>query len=50
MIEVPVIEVMLWGRRAGVMSWDDNRGFADWQFDSSFRASGLEISPLVIRS
>ena len=33
MEEIPVIQIYLWGNLVGAMSWDDERGYADFQFD-----------------
>ncbi|MBR1873040.1 MAG: type II toxin-antitoxin system HipA family toxin [Bacteroidales bacterium] len=48
MNEVSVVEIFLWGKRVGVMSWDSERGFADFEFDESFRRSGLDVAPLTM--
>ena len=48
MEEIPVIQIYLWGNLVGAMSWDDERGYADFQFDDRFRRSGLDISPLMM--
>lgn len=46
--EIPVIQIYLWGNLVGAMSWDDERGYADFQFDDRFRRSGLDIAPLMM--
>ena len=48
MEEIPVIQIYLWGNLVGAMSWDDERGYADFQFDDRFRSSGLDIAPLMM--
>ena len=48
MEEIPVIQIYLWGNLVGAMSWDDERGYADFQFDDRFRRSGLDIAPLMM--
>lgn len=48
MAEIPVIQIHLWGDLVGAMSWDNERGFADFQFDEKFRKSGLDIAPLMM--
>ena len=34
MEEIPVIQIYLWGNLVGAMSWDNDRGYADFQFAS----------------
>lgn len=48
MEEIPVIQIYLWGDPVGAMSWDRERGYADFQFDDRFRRSGLDIAPLMM--
>lgn len=38
--------VKLWGIDAGVLVWDEKRGFARFQYTEDFCKSGLEISPI----
>lgn len=46
MNEIPVIQIFLWGKLVGAMSWDSQRGYADFQFDKQFLNSGWDIAPL----
>ena len=48
MEEIPVIQIYLWGNLVGAMSWDDERGYADFQFDDRFRRYGMDIAPLMM--
>ena len=48
MEEIQVIRIYLWDRLVGAMSWDDERGCADFQYDDRFRTSGLDIAPLMM--
>lgn len=48
MKETPVIQIYLWDKLVGAMSWDAESGYADFQFDDSFRRSGLDIAPLMM--
>ena len=48
MEEIPVIQIYLWGNLVGAMSWDEQRAYADFQFDDQFRKSGLDIAPLMM--
>lgn len=47
MEDIPVIQIYLWGNLVGAMSWDEERGYADFQFDDKFRRSGLDVSPFM---
>ena len=48
MEEIPVIQIHLWGNLVGAMSWDNERGFADFQFADKFLGSGLDVAPLMM--
>lgn len=48
MNEIPVIQIYLWGKMVGAMSWDSIRGYADFQFDERFRKSGLDLAPIMM--
>ena len=41
-------EVVLWGRTIGAVSWDDERHYGAFEYDSAFAQSGIEISPVVM--
>lgn len=43
-----VAEVNLWGRTIGAVSWGDDRGFANFEYDPAFIDSGREIAPLMM--
>lgn len=43
-----VAEVMLWGRVIGAVSWDENTGLANFEYDPAFQGSGIEIAPLTM--
>ena len=43
-----VAEVRLWGRAIGAVSWDDERGVADFEYEPSFTPSGRQIAPLTM--
>jgi len=38
--------VKLWGRTAGAVAWDEQRGVATFEYDPDFLDSGLDLSPL----
>lgn len=42
-----VVEVKIWGKTVGLLSWDDKRGCSVFQFDKNFSQSGLNIAPLT---
>ena len=43
-----VAEVRLWGTAIGAVSWDGERGVANFQYDPAFRRSGREVAPLTM--
>lgn len=43
-----VAEVNLWGRTIGAVSWDDDQGFANFEFDPAFVGSRREVAPLMM--
>lgn len=38
--------VILWGKTAGYVSWDENTSVASFEYDGDFIKRGMEISPL----
>jgi len=38
--------IRLWGELVGIVSWDERRGLAFFEYDKTFISKGLEISPL----
>ncbi len=40
------LEVHLWGKRVGVMSWDGQRNLSAFRYDDEFLNSKLQISPV----
>lgn len=42
-----IIQVRIWDKNVGLLSWDDKRGRAVFQFDKDFPQYGLDISPLL---
>jgi len=40
--------VLLWGRRIGAVSWDDDRGLGVFQYDPKFVGAGIEVAPLTM--
>ena len=43
-----VAEVRLWGRTLGAVSWDDDRGFAHFEYDPAFIPGGRAVAPLTM--
>lgn len=43
-----VVEVRLWDKTVGLLSWDGKRGCSVFQFDGNFVRYGLDIAPLTI--
>jgi serine/threonine-protein kinase HipA len=43
-----VAKVNLWGDPVGAVAWDDDRGFATFEYDPSFLRKQLEIAPLTM--
>lgn len=42
-----VVEVRIWDKTVGVLSWDEKRGCSVFQFDENFSQYGLNIAPLT---
>ena len=43
-----IAEVILWGKTIGAVSWDENSGRSNFQYDPVFAESGIEIAPLTM--
>ena len=41
-------EVKLWGKTIGAVSLDENQRFAEFEYDSSFTKSGIQLSPIMM--
>ena len=41
-------EVRLWGRTIGAVSWDEDAGFANFEYDPEFVGSGIEVAPITM--
>lgn len=42
-----VVQVNLWDKNVGLLSWDDKRSCSVFQFDQDFMQYGWNIAPLV---
>lgn len=38
--------VRIWGELAGAVAWDDDAGYATFEYDSAFKRKGWELAPL----
>ncbi len=41
-----VAEVKIWGKLAGAVVWDENTGYATFEYDPEFKQMGIELAPL----
>ncbi len=41
-------QVKLWGKTIGAVSWDEETGLANFEYDPAFRESGIEVAPLTM--
>lgn len=41
-------EVRLWGKTIGAVSWNEETGLANFEYDPEFRKSGIEVAPLTM--
>ncbi|MDP8290277.1 MAG: type II toxin-antitoxin system HipA family toxin [Candidatus Susulua stagnicola] len=43
-----IAEVRLWGRKIGAVAWDSEKNIANFEYESSFVKSGIEVSPITM--
>lgn len=43
-----VATVRLWGRKIGAVSWNEERGYAFFQYQPEFTKSGIQVAPLMM--
>jgi len=43
-----IAEVNLWGKAIGAVSWDEDAGLANFEYEPDFVASGIEIAPITM--
>lgn len=41
--------VKLWGKDIGAVSWDEDAGYANFEYDPEFVESGIEVSPIRMK-
>jgi serine/threonine-protein kinase HipA len=46
MNKVDVAEVIMWGSRIGIVTWNESREIAEFQYDEKFVISGIQVSPI----
>ena len=47
-MNIPVIEVRVWGRRAGALARDERLGFYAFAYEPSWRRLGIDLAPLTM--
>ncbi|MBN2188687.1 MAG: type II toxin-antitoxin system HipA family toxin [Chitinispirillaceae bacterium] len=45
---VKVAEIRLWNKPVGAVAWNDERQTADFEYESSFISSGMNIAPMTM--
>lgn len=45
---ITVAKIKIWGTLVGAVIWDNNKGFATFEYDSAFVKSGLDLAPLLM--
>ena len=40
-----VAEVNIWEKLAGAVAWDENTGYATFEYESGFKQLGWELAP-----
>ena len=43
-----IAEVILWGKTIGAVSWDEESGLANFEYDGAFQNSGIQVSPITM--
>lgn len=41
-------EVILWGKTIAAVSWDDQKGLANFEYSQDFAGSGIEVAPIAM--
>jgi len=41
--------VKLWGKNIGAVSWDEETGYANFEYDPAFAHSGIQVSPIKMK-
>ncbi len=48
MVNINTAEVTLWGKPVGAVAWNESSAYANFEYDSSFKAAEVELSPLLM--
>jgi len=48
MVTTKTAFIKIWGQTIGAVSWDENRGLSSFEYDSKFKTSSWDLSPLKI--
>lgn len=43
-----IVDVKLYGKNVGLLSWNDKRGLAEFQYYPDFFKTGLEVAPIIM--
>lgn len=43
-----IVDIKLWGKAVGSLSWDESTGTALFDYERNFIRSGLDIAPIVM--
>ncbi len=43
-----IVDVKLYGKKVGLLSWNEKRGLAEFQYYPEFFKSGLDVSPIIM--
>ncbi len=46
MVEVKTAYVKIWGQTVGAVAWDENQGFASFEYEPKFKLKGIDLAPI----
>ena len=47
-MKTPVVEVLMWGKPIGLLSWNNELEIAVFEYNTTFSGSGIEVSPIMM--
>jgi len=47
-VSINTAEVTIWGKSVGAVAWNESSAYANFEYDSSFKTSEVELSPLLM--
>lgn len=47
-MKTPVVEVLMWGKPIGLLSWNNELDIAVFEYNTTFSGSGIEVSPIMM--